>query len=330
MVSTLAIQLVAGQVRGRANCGTVHALPTIRVPRPDDLRDAFLVAYDRFAAPCREIDEPGVALIAVDEHTGTPCGVVRLRARIGRQVVAIVGRHDKCDLFLDAKAALSLRQLVVVVEPVHDFAATVRYRLFDLRTECGFTDETGRPMRGLTAEGPAFVRFAGYILFALPLGDSTDWPERATDAWASLPERVYLDEQPCEESRSMMRRSLLLRTGGPRHTGMVLVDSGVAGTLEWIGIRHRALIPVGDAALTDGLLLGRYTRCDSAQLVDDPLLSRVHALLVQTRAGLLAIDTASSYGIRLAGGPAQRVVELPDRAELELGRSTRVRWRRYR
>jgi hypothetical protein len=296
-----------------------------------ELRHHFLRGYARFAASCRDVSDPGLALIAIDEATGLPCGVVLLRGRIGRHTVAMVGRHDKCDLYLDVRRSLSLRALLVVVDPIRDFREPVRYRLLDLRTEHAFTDETGKPLRGLTAEGPAIVRCAGYVLFALPLGDPTDWPESGADAWDALPERVYLDERdPSIEERSMARQSVLVRTGGVRDTGMQLVDANVTGTLEWTGVNQHALIPVGDAALRDGLLLGRYTRCDGAKLVDDATLSRVHAVLLQSGDALLAIDTASAHGVRLAGHTAERVVELTDRVELVLGRSTRVVWRRYR
>src|SRR5262249_18096842 len=200
---------------------------------------------------------------------------------------------------------LALRHLAVVVDPVRDLTpgASVRYRILDLRTELGFTDETGRPLRGLRVDGVAMLRCPGYVVFALPLGDPTDWPPDANDAWNMLPERVYLAEDDrLEEKRSMLRGSLLLPSPGPRDTGMQLVDPtsrGVAGLIEWVGMRsHRGSIAVGDAALRDGILLGRYLRCDSSGMVDDPSLSRVHLLLLDVDGALLAIDTASAYGIR--------------------------------
>jgi hypothetical protein len=329
-VSTIAIQLWNGQQRDRRHNATALGLPILDQNVPE-LRALFVAAYARFAEACRAVDEPGLAVVAVDEATGVPAGLVRLRARVSRHVVAMVGRHGKCDLFLDGRATLALRHLVFVLDPVQSFIAgntSIRYRVLDLRTRAGFTDETGRTLRGLRAEGPAFLRCAGYVLFVLPLGDPTDWPAEAADAWSMLPERVYFDEVGPDERRTSCKASMLLRTAGPRETGMALVEAQVAGSLELVGIKHRGAIAVGEAALRDGLLLGRYTRCDAARFVDDQSLSRVHVLLLQVDQTLLAIDTASSNGVRLVGCPDERVLAVPDRADLGLGKGTQLRWRR--
>src|SRR5262245_30017676 len=167
---------------------------------PHGVRELFLASYPKLAALCREVDEPGLALLAVDEFAGVPAGVVRLRARFGRHVASIVGRHDQCDLYLDRHASLALRHLATVLHPVQRRrrnSPKVRYRVLDLRTERGFRDEEDKRMRGLRAEGPAFIRCSGHALFILPLGDPSDWPESATDAWAMMPERVYFDEMQC-------------------------------------------------------------------------------------------------------------------------------------
>jgi hypothetical protein len=332
-VSTLAIQRFDTR-SNRLNRATEYALPTLTAPPADRLRALFVAAYARIANACRAVDEPGLALVGVHESTGEPCAVVRIRQRIARYTVALVGRHERCDLYLDGEPALALRHLAVVVDPVRDLTrgASVRYRVLDLRTDCGFTDEVGRPMRGLSVDGVAILRCPGYLVFALPLGDPTDWPPDASDAWEMLPERVYLAEDDrLEVKRSMLRRSLLLPSPGPRDTMMQLAESSVAGLLEWIGMRrHRGSITVGEVALRDGILLGRYVRCDSSGMVDDPSLSRVHLLLLEIDGTLLAIDTASAHGIRLAHAPAERVIAIPDRAELWLGGSTRLAWRRWR
>jgi hypothetical protein len=330
-VSTLAIRLLSGQRRGSRNTTTELALPAMPIPtRHANLRGLFTGAYDAIAEACRAVDEPGLALVAVDEHTGVTCGFAIVRARIARHVVAMIGRHDRCDLYLDKRAALALRQLLVIVDPVSSFTggACVRYRIMDLRTEHGFLDERGRPLRGVRADGPAIVRCAGYAVFALPLGDPTDWPASAADAWAMLPERVYLEEADAAVERRSMRRSLLFPIRGPRESGMILSDSSLAGTLELAGPSRGGTLAVGIATLRDGLVLGRYVRCDGAQMVDDPLLSRVHVMLLQLGDTLLAIDTASTHGIRLVGCPAERVIHVPDRAELALGRLSKLIWTR--
>lgn len=301
------------------------------------MRELFVAAYPKLAALCREVDEPGLALVAVDEVTGAPAGVVRLRARFGRHVAAIIGRHDQCDLFLDRHASLALRHLAIVLDPVQSWrrnSTSVRYRVFDLRTERGFTDEDSNKMRGLRAEGPTFMRCAGHALFVLPLGDPTDWPERADDAWSMLPERVYFDELQCVPDGTnshvridRTRQSRIFRTHGPRDTGMGLVEAGVAGSLEVTSDGKRGRLAIGDRALRDGVLLGRYARCDGAELLADASLSRVHLLLLHIDDALLAIDTASRNGSHLPGHSKARVIAIDGDTEIHLGKHTSIRWR---
>jgi hypothetical protein len=331
-VSTLAIQLLAGQRReSRKNSSTAFELPAMG--RRGDPRSMFLAAYPCIADACRAVDEPGLVMVAVEESSGRTCGFAIARARIGRHVAMMIGRHDRCDLYLDKRAALSLRQLVVVLDPVTSFerGSSVAYRILDLRTEGGFTDELGRPLRGLCADGPAVLRCAGYMLFCLPLGDATDWPADAETAWSMLPERVYSEEADRRERRSMRRSTVIAPLPGPRESGMLLTDGAFAGTLEMIGPgRHGGTLAVGVDALRDGLVLGRYVRCDGAQMFKDQMLSRVHVMLLQRGDTLLAIDTASTHGINLVNFASERVVQLPDRAELSIGPCSRVIWTRRR
>jgi hypothetical protein len=121
-----------------------------------------------------------------------------------------------------------------------------------------------------------------------------------------------------------------MRTVGPRDAGSRLVDDedrhDHAGTLEIIGPHRRTVLEVGHAALRDGLLLGRYHRCDAVD-PDDGSLSRVHAVLVQDQDRLLVIDTASYNGTRRSGGDVERLIVLEGEGEIVLGRKTRARWR---
>lgn len=336
---TIGIDLWAGQARGLTaqNHATCYR-PAVHVVERWGMRDMFIGAYERFATLCREVDEPGIAMLAVDEFTGMPAGLVRLRARPGRHVAAIIGRHDACDLFLDRHASLALRHLAVVLAPVTSWKrgeTNVRYRIFDLRTETGFMDEHGKTMHGLRAEGPALLRVANHAIFVLPLGDATDWPVRASDAWSMLPERVYFDEMTCRPEGSLTampinsrtRKSMLYRTHGPRETGQGLVERGdIRGTLEVIGQTKYGRMKIGEEALRDGVLLGRYARCDGAALLEDQQMSRVHALLLQIDDDLMLIDTASRNGSYLPGQAAARVIPVTPAADIQLGKYTRIRW----
>lgn len=308
-----------------------------------DPKTLFLGAYERFADQCRAFDEPGLAVIAVDEDTCRPAGIVRLTARVGRPVAAIVGRHDHCDLYLHAREDLALRQIAVVLEPVANWtrgSTTIRYRMLDLRTSEAMKGEDGKRIRGLVAEGPAIVRCGGYTLFALPLGDPSDWPETAEDAWSMLPARVYLDEIPPDVARGslpvMPRRApelhvgastLITRTPGVRDTGMKLVQGDIAGYLDLYLPTKEVTLAIGESALRDGVLIGRYDRCDAKDVAgDDTSLSRVHALLMRMEDRLVLLDTASSNGT-FERGQQVRLVVIEADTELRLGKKTFARWR---
>lgn len=346
-MKTIAVDLWGGQVRADAkNTATQyrHAEPAGSVGPTRSIESLFVGAYARFAATCRLVDEPGVAIIAVDEDTGRADGMALLRARIDRHVATIVGRHDRCDLFLP-RPALALRHFVVIVDPVRSFARGEHagYRVFDLRTESGMHDEDGRELRGLRADGPAILRAGGYVMFLLPLGDPTDWPMTARDAWACLPQRVYCDEleqrpegtfvQPPRQALGSVRdergdreTSVVSRTRGPWDSSVRMPALGRpdrflaegserrrdapedehAGTLEIAGPAGAGRLEIGRRALGDGVLLGRYARCDGAGLGGDGSLSRVHALVVQLGERVIVVDTASRNGSRPAGEDRDR------------------------
>ena len=340
-MKTIGVDLWAGQVRGTSvNAPTLYAREAPRPARVRPIRDLFVHAYARFAATCRVVDEPGVALIAIDGFTGQAAGIATVRARVDRHVAAIVGRHDRCDLFL-SRAELALRHFAVIVPPVQSFArhAITPFRLLDLRTTGGLVDEEGRELRGLRAEGPAVVRCGGYVIFALPLGDATDWPASADDAWACLPQRVYLDElEHLPEGSAMVpihrspgHSSVITRTRGPWDSSSEMpvasADGDAAGTLYVSGPQGTGRLHVSRRALADGILLGRYARCDGAGLGGDASVSRVHALMLLMDDRLLLVDTASRNGSREVGSEATRLITITGDSELQLGCKTQVRWR---
>src|SRR5512147_2241497 len=105
-MKTIGVSLWDGQERNGGNHRTVMR-PAVR-PRAG-LRELFTEAYPKFAAACRAIDEPGLAIVAIDELSGRAAGLVKLLARVQRPVAAIVGRHDHCDLYLTGSDRLALR-----------------------------------------------------------------------------------------------------------------------------------------------------------------------------------------------------------------------------
>jgi FHA domain len=348
-VKTIGIDLWDGQVRAGGNAQTVMR-PAVVPQLRRGIRELFLENYPRFAPVCRTVEEPGLAIIAVDDRTARAAGIVKVLARVGRTVAAIAGRHDQCDLYLRGNDGLALRQFAVVLAPVKSWAPgekAVQYRVMDLRTNDGMADEDGRHLRGIRAEGPSILRCGGYTFFILTLGDPSDFPPSATDAWDVMPERVYFDElETCAGGsaaklrlpRNDLRQSYIFRTAGPRETGVIdpthrqsacgVVgnERDLAGRLHIEGPNRRVILDVGHDALRDGVLLGRYGRCDASEALDDPSLSRVHALLVCENDKLLLVDTASYNGTRVVGEHRARVIDLDRDIDLQVGKHTRMRW----
>jgi hypothetical protein len=82
------------------------------------------------------------------------------------------------------------------------------------------------------------------------------------------------------------------------------------GTLRIRASAGSQSITVGPHAANQGILLGRYDRCDAsdATVLTDPNISRVHLLLLAVGRSLYAFDVASTNGTwraeSVANGPA--------------------------
>jgi pSer/pThr/pTyr-binding forkhead associated (FHA) protein len=80
---------------------------------------------------------------------------------------------------------------------------------------------------------------------------------------------------------------------------------------------------VGRQTLAQGLLLGRYDRCDSSgrdifEILCDRNISRVHLVLVEIAGTVYAIDTASTNGVWV-GKTAVRLTPLESGSVFTLG-----------
>lgn len=254
----------------------------------------------------------------------------------------VVGRHTHCDLFLPSDTRLSLRHLAVVLHRQRD-DAPVRFRVCDLRTPTAFGDEKGQPLRALEAEGPLLLRCASFeaLLFPRQAGEPL-LPEDPAEAWEHVPERVYVEaEGPDPERRPLRpvldagvldpRQTLALTFPGPRHVSPAQPASGPAvGELLIEARGQRVSLAVGARQLRQGLLVGRYDRCDGGGL---PMLgselSRVHALVTEFEGELHAIDTGSTNGC-WSGSQLVRSARLwPSGTPVVLAGWTEISWRPY-
>jgi hypothetical protein len=321
-------------------------------PHPTLFHQRFVASYQGIRTALAAHTAPGVALVAADEQ-----GIAAsawLAAKVGELNSAIIGRHLAADLLLERDETLSLRHLALLVHPMRA-RCDVRFRLLDLRTASAFTDEHGRRLGALEAEGPAFVLCGRYCLFLLATGDEVGWPDDAATGWQCIPERIYFGEQAAEPDRWQRRVhgepvaaavrprgfSTLRVLPSPVAAGRSLVGAGepALGVLDIDSPTGQDAVRIGPSAARDGVLLGRYERCDSHGLASlcDSRVSRVHCLLIEVDGVLYAVDVASQNGLfaRAAGMPGCppidcRVRSLPlcSGDELSLGMGlNRLRWR---
>ena len=359
-MATRAIDLRAGQRRDAAKDSPTAVVGWAAVEDPADrvsFRDLFISHYWSFRERCRVVDEPSLILVAIDEQRRRVDGVLTVAARPDRVASAIVGRHGQAHLFLRGDDSLALRHLAVLVEPVESRrrgSAEVTHRILDLRSRSGFIDEAGRPLVAVRCEGTAFFRTASYALLFLAGGDPSEWPESASDAWSLIAERVTFDERTSGSAPVQMdsprwpEGSALLAhpslTDGshaaPGRTTRVslireprsLESAGesrgpTVGILDILSHGRHARVSLDETALEEGVLIGRYDRCDGATLLTDERISRAHLLVTAIAGRTYAVDTASSNGTLLNGEPLG-VAELDHGAELVIGDAMRLRWSR--
>lgn len=378
MVKTRVIHLQEGQDRAEArNLRTAvlvggspahHALL-----KPNGALDVLSRVWRDVRSVIVGLGAPGVAVIAVDTSKLRVAGSMCIAAKPGQVNAGIIGRHGQCDLFLEGDGALSLRHLVVLVDPMTAWdqpgaggpgSWEVRYRLIDLRTATGFRDEAGRQLEAATVEGPAFVYIGRYALFCFPTGDADAWPEDGPSAIRAMPERLYADERDAEPDRWRRGRhargdhwaegsnvvdpvdlkdgakskasvsAIITRVTsitGPARARVDDLGAGdeLLGTLEVQSKLGHDEVRVGAGSAARGMLLGRYSRCDTAGATSLSLekISRVHLLVVRVGDDLWAIDTASTNGMEARGSDV-RVHRLQPGEALTLadGAGT-VQWR---
>lgn len=329
------VALLAGQVREHAaNFATCMQR---QVGGAVAFRAELIRHYHEFRDRLRSFEQPGVAAVVIDRVGHQVAGVALLAARIGEPNALIAGRHSRTDLLITGDQTVSLRHLAIVVEPLTDLGQ-VTYRVVDLRSSQGLRTEEGKVLGGVRADGPAFFTAGNYALFFFTTGDPTDWPESAADAWSFIPERVYLEERP-QVARGSARRpavaierpiTLIQGTGAPSRIGRRLLRRGerAVAELTLTGAGGSRRVQVGDAALADGVLIGRSDRCDASAALRDPSLSRVHMLLITIGERTYALDTASTNGSYLAGDPdnALELRALEPGDVLDLAGVARVTW----
>lgn len=307
-------------------------------------REAFLLAHDRIRGLAEIARRPGIVAVAV-----TPEGRVADAALVKDGRALIVGRHSRCGLRLGSPR-MALRQLVVLARKEGEAMVT---RVWDLDTGTPFLTEDGQPNAAVIADGPLYFTLHGYAVWLVPSALAAGWSGRASQAWESLPSRVFIDRRSPGGSAG--------RAAGPRSDAALHIQgahaplfgsrtkldeeishvTGVGAALVlgdpdnfeigWGALRlqlrgRRRRHEVSAERLERGVLIGRYERC-GVEITSEPEISRVHALLVKIGAEVWIIDTGSTNGIWRGVEPVE-AEPLRDVDAVRLGRAVTLTWTR--
>jgi hypothetical protein len=307
--------------------------------------DLFRQHYQDIRGLLNRHPQPGLGLVAMS------AAGIEAKAWFGAKEdeanALILGRHNHAEIFLPEDGRLSLRHLAVMLHR-HRPAAPVRFSVLDLRTPTAFADENGTPRQAIESEGPVMVRCASLALLLFPT-DTLPWPEQAGLGWARVPERLYFDPRagapPSSSLERVVKEDAPDPWGGvsshpasitlvPTLPGPVFPSRDLAGSDSPRGelvVRSpagRVSLRLGAGAARQGVLLGRYERCDTTGLpvLSNPSLSRVHLLVIEMGGALYAVDTASSNGSWLGGARLRCARLLPDQ-RVRLAHDASVEWR---
>lgn len=320
------------------NSGTLIFVPDLAhlAPlAPPSFEEVFRRHYGALAKARRALSVPGVVVAAVHGPSGS-CQILCLAAKEKTSNSAIIGRHGRCDLYLDGDPGLSLRHLAVLVGSA-SADPQLPVRVLDLHTPRGFVDENDRRLSALRSDGPIFLRVASYLLMVLPV--VAPWPADAEEAWQSLPPRSYGDarkhESPVKVDDDIGQKrdtpSEIVALDGPLELEELpapAAGSAPLGVLVLTSEHGREDIAIGPNEAARGILLGRYRRCASPHLIAlaNRRLSRVHLLIVDTGFGLFAVDTASTNPTR-CGSTRIRSTPLEAGTRLTLPGDVELEWR---
>ena len=325
--------LAQGQNRADAENRATLARPAVSIgefprprPGPRDQAAARAKAGSVLDTQLRAMTRPGVSMVAVDRH-GEVAGALTLHGKAGTINAGVIGRHGRCDLYLASDESLSLRHATVVVDEHGGF------RLLDLRTGSGLRDVAGRRHDGIASAEEAVVCLGDHLLVARarrpedPAGPMrSPWAPPLAVGTGIVDSSVRIARTaPGDENLSMTFTGGLTRTGG----GLVAGAEARQGMIELAADGAREVWPVGERALGNGILLGRYERCDGhgSRILARRGISRVHALIIAADGIPHVLDLGSTNGTWIDGAEV-RVARLTSGTTFRLGeRGPSITWR---
>jgi hypothetical protein len=278
-------------------------------------RPSFLAAFDRLCALAEAAAGPALAVAAVD----TRARVVDASLVPDRGAL-IIGRHTSCGLRLEHDA-VALRQIAILARAEGE---SLRAHVWDLNTGAPFSTENAERVSALVADGPVYVATGEYALWIVPVALLQRLPDRAKEAWDSLPPRRTLDRRDADSPPPAWEWTAPVPERGKlvdevTHVTMcaapLLLGDGAEPEVGWGCVRlqsgsEKVRRQISAERLERGVLVGRYARC-GLTIGGLDRVSRVHLLLVRIGEEVWAIDTASTHGTERRGQRISAVVLEP-------------------
>jgi hypothetical protein len=216
----------------------------------------------------------------------------------------VLGAHDRCDV--EVRVGACLRHCLLLLWGDGSIEA------LDMRTGVGMGIGDARAVR-VEARDTLRLGVGEAQVFVAAAGPGADLLVDATAFEDGEPTVFTVPPKPTpqvsarERSDTLARRfaSTLVRPSGPRrvHKRGELVVRATLGDLE------------------QGILVGRYDRCDvQSAVADDGEVSRVHAAVILRREELYVVDLASTNGTAILepdGGTRMELDELQRTWRLE-------------
>jgi hypothetical protein len=274
------------------------------------LRGGFLLVEKRIRKDL-ELTGPGCVVAAANPWTGETALTLVPVPR--REIISsmVVGRHGSADLVIRSDPRLSLRHAIILFSAGPDGEPVAR--ILDLRSGTGMVDSNQLPHYSVASNGPVALCLGGTTLFVVPPDPWTgrkdrlvsfediEWPTPVPWVPSSSPEEQISRVTTVTGVSSVVsmfgRGSSLGRPQRRRRMGKRV------GTVRFEMGRAKRDLEVDEVALTTGVLVGRYSRCDlhAGMGLVTPLVSRVHALFIKIGERVHVFDTGSSNGLSYNG-----------------------------
>lgn len=325
------------------NAATLFA-PATRHVTPWSFERIFAHHYEAIAAAYARAATESAAYAVIVTRDNTKL-VTRDTLKVHRElgVTAVsVGRHSANDVVLAEDPSVALRHLVVTATRQRQ---RLHIRVLDLNTGQGFVLEDGRRADSVHSTGDLFVRVGSYALMFFAIrGRAKSWPTSPESGWDGRGPRVYHDlrtwggahehDTPLasiDPSANAWSGSVVTMLPAAREVAELVERDQPGASVARLTIRSgesEAVLTLGAAQLEQGILVGRYRRCDvRVGVPKDGMgdVSRVHALLIRDDGHDLLIDAGSKNGL-FVGAARVRLVDLGATSRVRLARTTELEW----